>query len=108
MCGLEPLCKTDLVKILTEPKDALLKQYEALLETEGAKLVWEEEALEKIAEEALARGTGARGLRSILEELFLDTFFEISDLDVEKVVLSVKAVETRKLDYIFKYQAAAS
>jgi ATP-dependent Clp protease ATP-binding subunit ClpX len=85
-----------------------LKQYEALLETEGVKLIWEPQALEKIASEALARGTGARGLRSILEDLFLDTFFELSDLNVEKVILSVKAVETRKLEYIFKYKAAAS
>jgi ATP-dependent Clp protease ATP-binding subunit ClpX len=108
LCGLDQLSTADLIRILTEPKDALLKQYEALLETEGVKLIWEPQALEKIASEALARGTGARGLRSILEDLFLDTFFELSDLNVEKVILSVKAVETRKLEYIFKYKAAAS
>ena len=67
----------DLVRVLTEPKNSVVKQYEYLFELDGVKLIFEEEALEEIAKESIKRKTGARGLRSIIEELLLDVMFEI-------------------------------
>ncbi len=68
-----------LVHILTEPKNALVKQYQKMFQFENVELKFEKEALEKIAEEALKRGSGARGLRSIIEHILLDAMFDISD-----------------------------
>src|SRR5262249_12669217 len=69
-----------LVDILTQPKDALIRQYQRLFGMEGARLDFTPEALRWIAHAALARGTGARGLRAVLEELLLDTMFELPSL----------------------------
>ena len=77
VCYLEELDEKDLVKVLTEPKNSVVKQYEYLFELDGVKLVFEKEALEEIAKESIKRKTGARGLRSIIEELLLDVMFEI-------------------------------
>ncbi len=74
---LEKLTKELLIKILKEPKNAILKQYVKLLEMDEVKLVFEDEALEWIAGEALKRETGARALRAILEEYMLDIMYEI-------------------------------
>lgn len=74
---LQKLTKELLVKILREPKNAILKQYVKLLELDEVKLIFEEEALEWIAEEALKRDTGARALRAIIEEFMLDIMYEI-------------------------------
>jgi ATP-dependent Clp protease ATP-binding subunit ClpX len=70
-----------LVTILTQPKNSLVRQYKKLLEHDGVDLVIEEDALSAIAQEALARGTGARALRTIIEELMLDVMFEVPSLD---------------------------
>ncbi len=86
---LKPLSEEMLVRILKEPKNAILKQYEKLLAMDEVKLVFEEEALSWIAEEAIKRKTGARALRAILEEFMLDIMFEIpKDPDIGSVVIT--------------------
>ena len=77
VCYLEELDEKDLVRVLTEPKNSVVKQYEYLFKLDGVKLVFEQEALDEIAKESIKRKTGARGLRSIIEELLLDVMFEI-------------------------------
>ena len=77
VCALDPLDKDGLVKILTEPRNALVRQYQKLMAMDGVKLVFEREALEKIAEKAIALNTGARGLRSITEKLMTGFMFDI-------------------------------
>lgn len=77
VCYLEELDEKDLVRVLTEPKNSVIKQYEYLFELDGVKLIFEQESLEEIAKESIKRKTGARGLRSIIEELLLDVMFEI-------------------------------
>ena len=94
---LEDLDEDALITILTQPKNALVKQYQKLFELEGAKLEFDEEALKAIAKKAIERKTGARGLRSILENMLLDTMFELPDMDdVEKVVVSKSTVDDGK------------
>ncbi|HSF90660.1 MAG TPA: ATP-dependent Clp protease ATP-binding subunit ClpX, partial [Paracoccaceae bacterium] len=79
--------------ILTQPKNALVKQYQRLFEMEDVKLTFTDEALVAIAGRAIARKTGARGLRSILEEILLDTMFELPGLEgVEEVVVNEEAI----------------
>lgn len=76
---LEPLDEPGLVRVLTDPKNALVKQYQALFEMEGCELQFTDGALRAIAQKALRKGTGARGLRSIVEEVMLDIMFELPD-----------------------------
>jgi ATP-dependent Clp protease ATP-binding subunit ClpX len=90
----EELTEDDLVRILTEPKNALIKQYERLFALEDVKLTFTLDALRSIARQALKRGTGARGLRSICEHILLDTMYELpGSLDIEEVVVTAEAVE---------------
>ncbi|MES9861338.1 MAG: ATP-dependent Clp protease ATP-binding subunit ClpX, partial [Candidatus Thiodiazotropha sp. 4PDIVS1] len=85
---LEELDEDSLVKILTEPKNALTKQYSRLFEMEGCELEIREDALRAIARKAMARKTGARGLRTILEQVLLDTMYDLPSMDeVTKVVV---------------------
>lgn len=92
--ALDQLTKDDLVRILTEPKNALVKQYQALLSYDDVELEFEDEALEEIANKAIERKTGARGLRSIIEETMLDVMFEVpSQTDVKRVTITKEAVE---------------
>lgn len=87
--SLAPLTKEELVLILTEPKNALTRQYEKLLEMEGVKLRFEESALAALADKAVSKGTGARGLRSILEELMLDIMYSVpSRDDVDECIIT--------------------
>jgi len=82
------LDKESLVRVLTEPKNAIVKQYEKFFEMDGVELIITEDALDAIAELALKRGTGARGLRAIMEEVLLDTMYELpSRSDVARVVI---------------------
>ncbi|WP_370207855.1 ATP-dependent Clp protease ATP-binding subunit ClpX [Pararhodobacter marinus] len=82
-----------LVTILSEPKNALVKQYQRLFEIEGADLTFTDDALKAIAKRAIARKTGARGLRSIMEDILLDTMFELPGMEnVEEVVVNEEAV----------------
>ncbi len=91
---LEDLDEEALVKILTEPKNALVKQYQRLFEMEDVRLDFAEDALGAIARRAIARKTGARGLRSILESILLESMFDLPSLDgVEAIVISREVVE---------------
>ena len=90
---LNPISVEDMVRILTEPKNALVKQYQKLFELDGATLTFEEEALKMIARKAIDRKTGARGLRSILEEILLDVMFELPELEGYEVVITPDVVE---------------
>ncbi|MRS13079.1 MAG: ATP-dependent Clp protease ATP-binding subunit ClpX [Actinobacteria bacterium] len=89
----EELDEEELVRILTEPKNALVRQYRRLFEMEGVDLVFTPEALTEVAKQAIARQTGARGLRSILETLLLDTMYELPGRsDVERVTITEEVV----------------
>ena len=91
---LEDLDESALIKILTEPKNALLKQYQKLFDMESVELNFTPEALTAVARRAIARKTGARGLRSIMEGILLDTMFELPNLrGVEEVVINGEVVE---------------
>jgi len=93
---LDPLDRDALVKILTEPKNALVKQYQKLFEMDDTLLEFEPDALEAIADKALARNTGARGLRAIIEEIMLDVMYDIpSSNNVEKCIVTKDTVENK-------------
>ena len=77
MCSLEELDEHALIRILTEPRSALCKQYKRIFELEGIRLDFEEDALEAVAAQALKRNTGARGLRSVLEDKMLDLMYDL-------------------------------
>ena len=94
VAALEQLTTDDLVRILTEPRNALVKQYQTLLSYDGVELEFDEDALQAIANKAIERKTGARGLRSIIEETMMDIMFEIpSRVEVTKVRITKDAVE---------------
>jgi ATP-dependent Clp protease ATP-binding subunit ClpX len=106
---LEDLDEAALVTILTEPKNALVKQYQRLFEMESVTLTFTEEALRAVARKAIERKTGARGLRSILEDILLDTMFELPGLEgVEEVVVNEEVIggEAKPL-YIYSEKAEA-
>ncbi|WP_195576334.1 ATP-dependent protease ATP-binding subunit ClpX [Paenibacillus sp. 1001270B_150601_E10] len=93
---LEPLDEETLVRILSEPKNALTKQYQKLLEMDNVKLDFEKGALEAIAREAIKRNTGARGLRAIIEGIMLDVMYEVpSREDIANCVITEKVVNER-------------
>ncbi|MDU7650068.1 MAG: ATP-dependent Clp protease ATP-binding subunit ClpX [Anaerococcus vaginalis] len=95
--SLEDLDINSLVKILQEPKNSLLKQYQKLFELDGVKLTFEDEAVKEIAEKAFKQETGARGLRTILEDLLLDVMFEIPSKDhIKEVIVSKGAIKDKK------------
>jgi ATP-dependent Clp protease ATP-binding subunit ClpX len=90
---LTDLDESALVKILTEPKNALVKQYQRLFEIEDTRLTFTDEALKAIAKRAIDRKTGARGLRSIMEDILLDSMFDLPGLtSVTEVVVNEEAV----------------
>ncbi len=94
VAALEQLTADDLVRILTEPRNALVKQYQTLLSYDGVELEFDKDALQAIANKAIERKTGARGLRSIIEETMMDIMFEIpSQEEVTKVRITKAAVE---------------
>jgi len=93
---LEDLDEAALIQILTEPKNALLKQYQRLFEMENVTLTFTDDALSAVARRAIQRKTGARGLRSIMEGILLDTMFELPNLrGVEEVAINAEVVEGR-------------
>ena len=95
LATLEDLDQDALITILTQPKNALVKQYQRLFELEDTKLNFTDDALNAIAKRAIERKTGARGLRSILEEILLDTMFDLPGLDeVTEVVVNEEAVSS--------------
>ena len=94
---LDQLNEKTLKMILTEPKDAILKQYQALLEMDGVELEFEPEAVDMIAKEAIKRKTGARALRSIVEEIMLDVMYDVPTKEnIKKFVVTKEMVENRK------------
>ena len=93
LTALEKLDENDLVRILTEPKNALVKQYEKLLSLDGVELQFQPAALREMAKLAISRNTGARGLRSIIEDVMRDIMFDLpSRNDVEKVIITAQTV----------------
>ena len=91
--ALQELDKDALIRVLVEPKNALVKQYQKMFEMDGVSLVFEDEALEAIAEQALKRKTGARGLRAILEDVMMDIMFDIpSREDIVRVRITKDAI----------------
>jgi len=104
---LAELTEDTLVQILTEPKNALIKQYAKLLAMEGAELEVRPDALRAIAKKALARKTGARGLRSILEQSLIDTMYELpNSSNVEKVVVEEATIDENKPPLLVYREAA--
>jgi ATP-dependent Clp protease ATP-binding subunit ClpX len=92
----EDLDKDALVRILTEPKNALTKQYARMFEMDDVELVFTPDSLEAIAEQALRRSTGARGLRAIMEEVLLNTMYDLPGRDdVERVMIDRDVVEKK-------------
>lgn len=95
ICTLDGLTEEDFVRILTEPEDAIIKEYELLLKKDGVKLVFEPDALAEIAKTAMERKTGARGLRGILESLMLDVMFDLPNrADISKCIISAETIRT--------------
>ncbi len=96
ICSLEELSEEDLVRILTEPKNSVIKQYKYLFELDGVELVFEEEALREIAKDSIKRKTGARGLRSIIEEVLMDAMFELpSQKNIKKCIVTKENIVNR-------------
>ena len=94
LATLEDLKIDSLVKILKEPKNSLIKQYKRLFEFENAKLTFKDEAINEIAKKAIAKKTGARGLRSIIETILLKTMFKLPTLEnVEEVIVDQSVVK---------------
>lgn len=108
--ALNKLTESDLVQILTKPKNALVKQYQKLISLDGVELEFTEGALHAIAHEAIERDTGARGLRSIMESVMEDTMFELPEKEnVEKVIITKPVVEGRqKPELVFDNSEKAS
>ncbi len=109
MTTVADLDKESLVRVLTEPKNAIVKQYEKFFEMDGVELVITDDALEAIAEQAMKRGTGARGLRAIMEEVLLDTMYELpARTDVARVVIDGEVVREKVNPTLVPIQDLAS
>ena len=109
MTTVADLDKASLVRVLTEPKNAIVKQYQRFFEMDGVELVITDDAFEAIAEQAMKRGTGARGLRAIMEEVLLDTMYELpSRTDVARVVIDRDVVSERVNPTLVPIQDLAS
>lgn len=98
ICQLDDLKEEDLVRILSEPEDAITKEYESLLKKDGIKLVFEPNALKEIAKTAIEQKTGARGLRSILEDMMLDIMYDLPNYSssISKCVITADSVKTNQ------------
>ncbi|MGE3540006.1 MAG: ATP-dependent Clp protease ATP-binding subunit ClpX, partial [Candidatus Tectimicrobiota bacterium] len=104
---LEELTEEDFIRILTTPKNALVRQYQKYFDFEKVKLEFDEAALRAIAQEALRRNTGARGLRSIMEEIMLETMYDLpSRTDVQECMVTEEAVTRRQQPALFYKQAS--
>lgn len=95
--GLESLAKDTLIRILTEPKNAVMRQFQRFFSLDGVELVFTQDALEAIADEAIRHKTGARGLRTVLEDTLLDVMYEVpSRTDVEKCIVNADTIRNRR------------
>ena len=91
---LDDLDEKSLIKILQEPKNSLTKQYQELFKLDGAKLIFKENAINEIAQKAIKKKTGARGLRSILENILLKTMYDLpSQEDIDEVIVDASAAK---------------
>ena len=107
LATLNEITKEDMVRILVEPKNSLVKQYQKLFEIDGVTLTFEDEALALIAQKAIDRKTGARGLRTILEEILLDIMFELPELTGYEVIITEDVVAKKSEPlYIRQKQSA--
>jgi len=101
--SLETLTREHLIKILTEPKNALVKQYKKLFEYEGVELIFEDAALSEIAENTIKQGTGARGLRSVIENMIMQIMFDVPSMPkVEKIIITKDCVSGAKQPVIIE------
>ena len=107
LATLGEITKEDMVRILVEPKNSLVKQYQKLFEIDGVTLTFEEEALSMIAQKALDRKTGARGLRSIMEEILLDIMYELPELEGYEVIITEEVVSKGEKPLYVKQQKSA-
>ena len=104
LATLEDLDISALIEILTSPKNALVRQYQRLFQMEDVELTFKDEALKAIAEKAIERKTGARGLRSIMEGILLDTMYDLPSLEgVEEVVISAEVVNGKDVRPLYIY-----
>jgi ATP-dependent Clp protease ATP-binding subunit ClpX len=94
LATLGEISQEDMVRILIEPKNSLIKQYQKLFQIDDVKLTFEDDALALIAKKAIERKTGARGLRSILEEILLDIMYELPELGGYEVVITHDVVQS--------------
>lgn len=106
LCSLDPLGVNDLVRVLTEPEDAITKEYQLLFKQENIKLEYDEEALKEIARLALEKNIGARALRNIMEEIMLEILYDIPDKKdfIAKCIITKECIETKKPTIIKKRQ----
>ncbi|HAP03769.1 MAG TPA: ATP-dependent Clp protease ATP-binding subunit ClpX, partial [Lachnospiraceae bacterium] len=108
--SLDLLTEDDLVRILTEPKNALVKQYQALFALDNVKLTFEDDAIREIAKKSLERKTGARGLRAIMETVMMDYMYDVPSEDVDELVITKEIVdkhlilESRKEDKVISLE----
>lgn len=103
LCALTELKENELVQILTEPEDAITKEYQLLFDKDGVTLTYEEEALKEIARMAIEKKTGARGLRTILEDVMLDIMYDIPDKkNVEECIITPDSITTKKVKLSYK------
>ena len=107
---LNELSTEDLIRVLKEPKNAIIKQYQALFELDGIELEFSEDALESIAKQAQEKGVGARGLRGIIEKIMLPLQYELpSKEDVEKCLITKAFIEAQEevvLEYVSEEKEA--
>ncbi len=104
---LEELDKESLISILTTPKNALIKQYQKLLSLDDVQLEFSKDALEEIAELALKRKTGARGLRAIMENMLLDTMFDLEKIKKQKILIDKDVVQGKSPPHLQKKQTSS-
>jgi len=105
---LSAITKDDMVRILTEPKNAIFKQYKKLFAIDNVELSFDKEAFEAVAEMAIKRKTGARGLRSIMEEMMVDIMYELPELDGYEVAITKEVIRNgEKPLYIKKKKKSA-
>ena len=104
LCALTELKEDDLVRVLTEPEDAITKEYELLFKKDGIKLSFEENSLREIAKIAIEKKTGARGLRTILEDVMLDIMYDIPDNKdhIAQCIVTKESITTKKVEIIKK------
>ena len=104
---LNEITRDDMIKILVEPKNSLVTQYKKLFEIDNVRLSFEQDALESIAQKAINRKTGARGLRSIMEEVLLDIMYDAPNLENYEVVITKDVVENKDKAIYIKNKISA-